>query len=1109
MVSFVGAVSVTSCGVISTNGTYVLSNDLTGASVTSVPVFNATCIWINANNVVLDCNGYSVTNDGTTGLTVGIVAMGNHQNVTIENCPSVSGYQYGVGLDYADYSTVRNVTAHHNRDAGIYIARSGNNNLIINNTAYFNGRGSPLPPQYTKDGFFMHSGTNNVFIDNIAYDNFYGFHMFSGASNTNLTDNTAYLNNIGTYAAASNNVWITGDHYYNNTADFSASGSGVAVSLAGVVFDNNAGDFKNYTNLSLSDVVSSAYSIDWGTEPAALPDDYVSLEDKFVNIAGGAPIDSMTWHWLQDETLGYAESTLSVWKHNGSWSDTGATLDAGANTLTLTSFNPASTYAILGKGCPVIDAPGTYVLEYDLTGAPNTFSYFAAREWACVLITSEDVVFDCNGHSITNVGYEDYGVVALGASNVEIKNCDVSGYGAAVSLLATNESIARNNTLHENYAGIQVDEGHTNLLTNNTIKDNLGGGIGVTESPYTNTTYSVVHNNSDFGIFLATAPNNTVMWNNVSLHPGGDLGYGFGVVSAYSPDSVLTNNEINDNKYGIYMEGSNNNTVSDNEVYGNSERGFSLSNANLNVLNNNIVYLNYQGFVSSNSGFNSFTGNDAYNNTAQGFAIYPGSDHNNFSSNTAENNAQLGFYIDNADNNTFVSNTVQNNERGFLLVGSANNTLTANNASLNDVGFYISADCSGTTLTSNIAKDNGQGFSFVLCSGNTASNNTVYDNTNYGFIINTANITMSGDHLYGNGDDLYVRANSNLQLSNVVIDSAGGSKVDYTELSMTDSTGSAERYTISWAADPGAPDAYHVDVANKFLNITQLAGTVSIDSLTFHWLDSESTGYNESMFELWQKEGTLWRQLNATPVPSANTITTVNLNQFGTTGLFYLVDSDGDGVPDDEDACPDTYGDPDWQGCPYADEVEGRLHIVDVAGTGACPGPGNSCWVYLENVEVRVYNRSDPIFIAKWTGHPDTADFPDIFTDDAGLVGSCTTNSSGICTAGEVEPGEYLILGKYYDEATGKTVYISAYKNPDDFVDGLATKDLRFMKHIKNNGQVEYKPVSQVYVEGEESAEPPGKGKKPAKIEEPSLGLTLAIFALLLVTALFVLRERR
>jgi hypothetical protein len=55
---------------------------------------------------------------------------------------------------------------------------------------------------------------------------------------------------------------------------------------------------------------------------------------------------------------GYYESTFRLWRHNGTnWSDTGATLDTGANTLTLSSHVPGSTYGILSNATPVNMSP--------------------------------------------------------------------------------------------------------------------------------------------------------------------------------------------------------------------------------------------------------------------------------------------------------------------------------------------------------------------------------------------------------------------------------------------------------------------------------------------------------------------------------------------------------------------------------------------------------------------------------------------------------------------------------------------------------------------------------------------------------------------------------
>jgi parallel beta-helix repeat protein len=303
--------------------------------------------------VVLDCKGFNVTNNGTGGLTGGIIAIGNYANITIENCPSVSSYQYGVGLDEADNSIVRNVTAHDNGDAGIYIARSGNDNLIINNTAYGHPAGS-----FAEAGFYMFSGSDNSFVNNIAYDNDLGFDIRTGAINTNLTNNTAYDSLRGVDIADSGQTIIDGDHYYDNAYDlyFTRTSGTKVLNLINVIFDNPSGTFQNFTNLSLNHTasVTGSYSINWTTNSTALPANTTSFDEKFVDItaiSGTVSLDAIVWHYTDAEVVNgnYNESSFQVWKHNGSWSDTSATLDTNANTLRLTSHSPASIYGILAN----------------------------------------------------------------------------------------------------------------------------------------------------------------------------------------------------------------------------------------------------------------------------------------------------------------------------------------------------------------------------------------------------------------------------------------------------------------------------------------------------------------------------------------------------------------------------------------------------------------------------------------------------------------------------------------------------------------------------------------------------------------------------------------
>ena len=190
--------------------------------------------------------------------------------------------------------------------------------------------------------------------------------------------------------------------------------------------------------------------------------------------------------------------------------------------------------------------------------------------------------------------------------------------------------------------------------------------------------------------------------------------------------------------------------------------------------------------------------------------------------------------------------------------------------------------------------------------------------------------------------------------------------------------------------------------------------------------------------------------------------------------VLELVDEDGDddGVPDGQDACPTTPGLPERQGCVVGDENIVVLHVIDQAGTGACPDGAGSCGSPIEGAEVRVFDRNDPDFRTEYgTKNPSGSIYDQVFENDIGRVGACTTGSDGRCIAGEETTGDYLVIVKYADAETGKTVYTGKPKSPGDFMDtdgdtqaDLAIKDFQVIKVLKRDGSIEFRAGSKTVV---------------------------------------------
>ncbi|MDD5023427.1 MAG: NosD domain-containing protein [Candidatus ainarchaeum sp.] len=160
-------------------------------------------------------------------------------------------------------------------------------------------------------------------------------------------------------------------------------------------------------------------------------------------------------------------------------------------------------------------------------------------------------------------------------------------------------------------------------------------------------------------------------------------------VRALAHNSTIENITSYNNKYGFYLNTSNNNTLISNEAYNNTLHGLSLYDSNNNTLISNEACNNTYGFYIYNSSGNYFVYSWADNNTWEGFILGMNSENNTLERNNSTENF-MGFFIDNSNFNNLLDNNASANDYGFYIQSSVNITLLYNNASENsDVGFYL------------------------------------------------------------------------------------------------------------------------------------------------------------------------------------------------------------------------------------------------------------------------------------------------------------------------------------------------------------------------------------------------------------------------------------
>jgi len=153
-----------------------------------------------------------------------------------------------------------------------------------------------------------------------------------------------------------------------------------------------------------------------------------------------------------------------------------------------------------------------------------------------------------------------------------------------------------------------------------------------------------------------------------------------GIELLKTDDSIIANNTVSSNDYGIKLYVSCNNTICDNNVCTNNEHGIDLIYSDSNSITRNNASSNHDcGIILGTSIGNSITGNEARNNTDDGIYLYDSRD-NSITGNEVRNNNNDGIYLYDSRNNSFTYNNASNNNgSGIYLISASNNKIYLNN----------------------------------------------------------------------------------------------------------------------------------------------------------------------------------------------------------------------------------------------------------------------------------------------------------------------------------------------------------------------------------------------------------------------------------------------
>ncbi|MBN2121912.1 right-handed parallel beta-helix repeat-containing protein [Candidatus Micrarchaeota archaeon] len=470
----------------------------------------------------------------------------------------------------------------------------------------------------------------------------------------------------------------------------------------------------------------------------------------------------------------------------------------------------------------------------------------------------------------------DNGIYPYSSDHNFIANNTLSSMSSyAIDPEVSNYNRIIENIIHNAYVGISLyDQCYYNFIYNNTIEGSDEGIELYEYTNYNNVTQNVIEGGT-YGVYGYLASGNRLVDNEIYENTD----YGVYFEEACSNNTLLNNtvrNQTDEN--GVYMDaGSNGNNLTNNTMYG-QDYSINIRHGRDNRIWGNHIWDSYIGveFYFTNS---SYIYENEINTTEESIEIDWGYN-NSVENNTIRDSPCDGIYFNNANGTDILNNVISNSECE---------------------GIYISSFTSGIVIANNTVS--GSDYDEICLYR--VENIVIADNVAYNgrvsniYLGRSNNITVINNTLYGGGAAFYLNE-SNYTITENEIRGPDGTRTEYNLLSAEDVM-TIEAYSINWSGSPSSFPSGKASFEGKLLNITTVAGSPSIDTISWLWLDSESSGHDEDTFELWMYNGSDWSLLNDTPDTSSNMLTNYSLSPASIYGILEDSSSSGEAEGNDVD----------------------------------------------------------------------------------------------------------------------------------------------------------------------------------------------------------------
>ncbi|MEM4689591.1 MAG: NosD domain-containing protein [Archaeoglobaceae archaeon] len=562
------------------------------------------CLNVLANNVTIDGNGYSITDDNydgygiyingfrnvkiinvnISGYNTGIEFYGANRN-TIENS-TIWNNTKGVFIDFSNYNKVANSTISDN-EVGVYINSSSENNQVYLNDFVSNGQGVYISFSNNnilllnnfmdnEEQAYSESGLTNFWNSSVELtysyqDKIYQNHLgnywsdYSGSATGgvgnepytagNLTDYSPLIEPKENYMFMTVNTIsscseITSAGYYVLTRDLNGLKSGedycIKISANDVVL--NGQDFK-LTGVRWNDGMRIESVSNVTVKNITISNYYNAI--NMVSTSNSKIFNSTLKDSFNGVQIFYSSPENDLENNKIQNNDYGVIIYAGSDTNTIrNNFFENNRYAVYLWGCSENEIlnndfrnDGLYVYEsYNNSVVDNNVN----GKTLVYLENASDV-------EITNAGQ----VVAVNSNNITLRNLDLSNTTVGMEFWKVENSSIENSTLLNNKEeGIYLYQSLGIRIEKITLSENRHG-VGIESSNKIDVSNCTISLSQIYGIYLVLS--NTVNMSNCTISNNSE----FGVYLLNSNGNNITNNIISGDN-GLYIGYSDNNRIYNN-----------------------------------------------------------------------------------------------------------------------------------------------------------------------------------------------------------------------------------------------------------------------------------------------------------------------------------------------------------------------------------------------------------------------------------------------------------------------------------------------------------------------------------------------------------------